>query len=82
MASKQSEPTDMTVAEVAKALGTTPVNVLLFIKRGLLEGLESEDGWVVASKSFAAFRASEAGHVGRASCRSACSKAGGCGSCE
>ena len=82
MASKQSESTGMTVAEVAEALGTTPVNVLLFIKRGLLEGLESEDGWVVAPESFAAFRASEAGKIGRATCRSACSRAGGCGSCE
>lgn len=82
MASKQSEPTDMTVAEVAETLGTTPVNVLLLIKRGLMEGRESDDGWVVASESLAAFRASEAGKIGRATCRSACSKAGGCGSCE
>jgi hypothetical protein len=82
MASKQSEPTDMTVAEVAEALGTTPVNVLLFIKRGLLEGRESEHGWLVVPESFATFRGSEAGQVGRATCRSACSKAGGCGSCE
>ncbi len=82
MASKQSESTDKTVAEVAEALGTTPVNVLLFIKRGLLQGVEAEDGWVVGLKSFAAFRASEAGRVGRATCRSACSKGGGCGSCE
>ena len=82
MASKQLQPADMTVTEVAEALGTTPVNVLLFIKRGLLEGREGEDGWVVAPESFAAFRASEAGQVGRATCRSACGKAGGCGSCE
>ncbi len=82
MASKQSGSTDKTVAEVAEALGTTPVNVLLFIKRGLLQGVETEGGWVVGLESYAAFRASEAGRVGRATCRSACSKAGGCGSCE
>lgn len=82
MASKQPRALDMSISEVAQALGTTPVNVLLFIKRGLLVGKESESGWVVAPESFAAFRASDAGQVGRATCRSACSKAGGCGSCE
>jgi len=82
MASKQSTSADMSVDEVAEALGTTPLNVLLFIKRGLLAGREVQDGWVVDGESFAAFRDSEAGQAGRAPCRSACSRAGGCGSCE
>jgi len=82
MASKQPAALDMSISEVAQALGTTPVNVLLFIKRGLLVGREDENGWLVDGESFAAFRDSEAGQDGRAHCRSACSRAGGCGSCE
>ncbi len=81
MVNKQRAALDMSIAEVAQALGTTPVNVLLFIKRGLLVGHEDENGWLVDGESFAAFRHSEAGRDGRAHCRSACSKAGGCGSC-
>jgi hypothetical protein len=82
MVSKQLAAVEMSIDEVAQALGTTPVNVLLFIKRGLLAGREDEDGWLVDGESFAAFRNSEAGQDGRAHCRSACSRAGGCGSCE
>lgn len=82
MVSKQSASTDMSIDEVAQALGTTPVNVLLFIKRGLLVGREDENGWLIDGESFAVFRNSEAGQDGRAHCRSACSRAGSCGSCE
>lgn len=82
MVSKQSASQDMSIDEVAQVLGTTPVNVLLFIKRGLLVGHEDENGWRVDGESFADFRNSEAGQAGRAHCRSACSRAGGCGSCE
>lgn len=82
MVRKQSVALEMSIDEVAKALGTTPVNVLLFIKRGLLVGHEDARGWLVDGESFAAFRNSEAGQKGRAHCRSACSRAGGCGSCE
>jgi|LGOV01.1.fsa_nt_gb hypothetical protein len=82
MVTKQTAAIDMSVDEVAQALGTTPVNVLLFIKRGLLVGHEDENGWLVDGESFATFRNSEAGQAGRAHCRSACSRAGGCGSCE
>lgn len=82
MASKQSAPTEISVAEVAQVLGTTPLNVLILIKRGQLAGREVEGGWTVDEESLAAFRASEAGQVGKAPCRSACGRAGGCGSCE
>lgn len=82
MITKQQAAKKMSIDEVAQALGTTPVNVLLFIKRGLLVGHEEENGWVVDGESFTAFSHSEAGQAGRAQCRSACSRAGGCGSCE
>ena len=82
MTKEQPASGEISVAEVAEALGTTPLNVLLFIKRGLLVGREVENGWMVDGESFAVFRDSEAGQAGRAPCRSACSRADGCGSCE
>lgn len=82
MASKQITTGDMTVAEVAKGLGSTHVNVLLLIKRGLLEAREVDGEWFIDKDDFANFLESEAGRAGRAPCRSACSKAGGCDSCE
>ncbi|MEZ4600079.1 MAG: hypothetical protein R2940_09880 [Syntrophotaleaceae bacterium] len=70
------------VEEVAKTLGTTPLNVLLFIKRGQLKGREEEGQWLVDRDSFAAFMETPAARIGSAPCRSACSKAGHCGSCD
>ncbi len=82
MASKQTATADMTVDEVAEALESTRVNVLLFIKRGFLKGHEMQGEWMVNRESFAVFADSEAGRSGRAPCQSTCSRAGGCGSCE
>lgn len=70
------------VAEVAQRLGTTPLNVLMHIKRGLLTGREQEGGWLVDPQSLEALlRKRDAGEL-PALCRSGCGKpAGGCGSC-
>jgi hypothetical protein len=79
-------PTDKTgaipVNEVASALGTTHLNVLLYVKRGQLKGWEIDGAWYVEQDSLAAFRAKAAGDEGPAPCRSACHKAGGCGNCD
>ncbi len=72
----------ISVADVAKALNTTPVNVLLLLKRGLLSGQEVDGVWYVGKESFAAFREKPIADQGPAPCRSACSRASQCGSCD
>ena len=70
------------IAKAAQLLATTPLNVLMHIKRGLLVGREQEGDWLVDPESLAALlRKREAGKL-PAVCQSGCSKkADGCGSC-
>lgn len=70
------------LAEAAEVLGSTPLNVLMHIKRGLLSGLERDGDWRVDPDSLAALiRKREEGNV-PAVCQSGCAKkAEGCGSC-
>jgi hypothetical protein len=69
------------VADVAQRLGTTPLNVLMHIKRGLLVGVEQEGGWLVDPESLATLiQQRDAGEL-PALCRSRCSKNHGCQSC-
>ncbi len=82
MSTHQTPESCLSLEEVAKTLGTTPVNVLILIKRGLLAAFEAEDGWLVDRESFAAYCNSQDGKAGPAECRSACSRAGHCGTCE
>ncbi|PNU18951.1 hypothetical protein C2E25_15100 [Geothermobacter hydrogeniphilus] len=69
----------MPLAEVAQVLETTELNVLMHIKRGLLDGREEEGGWSVSRESLLIFMARNDGHRKVDLCRSACSQAGGCG---
>lgn len=71
----------ITVDEVALELGTTPLNVLLYIKRGQLAGQEIEGRWYVEKASLAALQ-STGDKVGSAPCTPACKHGGGCGSCH
>ncbi|ABA88607.2 hypothetical protein Pcar_1359 [Syntrophotalea carbinolica DSM 2380] len=68
----------MSVEEVALELGTTPLNILLYIKRGQLQGQEIEGKWFVASESLSALKATS-DSVGSAPCKSSCGHGGGCG---
>ncbi|TLM65917.1 MAG: hypothetical protein FDZ69_08130 [Deltaproteobacteria bacterium] len=69
------------LAAAAEALGSTPLNVLMHIKRGLLAGVEKESGWQVDPASLAALLRQRGEGGAPAVCRSGCSKAGGCKSC-
>jgi hypothetical protein len=70
------------VAVAAQLLGTTPLNVLIHIKRGLLAGVERESGWLVDSESLAALVGRRRAGEVTAVCQSGCGKkASGCGSC-
>jgi len=45
----------LTVAEVATTMKTTPMNVMMHIKRGLLSGEEIDGCWYVAADSLASY---------------------------
>ena len=69
------------VAEVAPMMQTTPLNVLMHIKRGLLIGVEQEGGWLVDPESLAALLGKRAAGELPAVCQSGCSKNHDCQSC-
>jgi hypothetical protein len=60
---------------------TTPLNVLMHIKRGLLVGREQEGGWLVDPESLAALLSKRAAGELPTVCQSGCSKNHGCPSC-
>ncbi|PLX93306.1 MAG: DNA-binding protein [Desulfuromonas sp.] len=70
----------LSVDAVAARLGTTKMNVLMHIKRGVLAGEELDGGWFVTAEALEAYEKSF-GSEKQQLCRSACSKAGGCSSC-
>lgn len=71
----------VTVAAAARRLGTTPLNVLMHIKRGELAGEERADGWRVDAASLDALCRRRAQGGVSLVCRSGCGKAAGCGTC-
>ena len=71
----------MPITEAARLLGSTPLNVLMHIKRSLLVGRESEDGWLVDPVSLTALLDKRREGAVPAVCQSGCSKKHGCQSC-
>jgi hypothetical protein len=69
-------------AQAAEKMGTTSLNVLMHIKRGMLLGLEGDGVWLVESASLEALILKRTqGNVPDV-CQRGCTKhAGGCGSC-
>lgn len=80
MSGKKKDALLIPINEVAELLQTTPLNVLMHIKRGKLIGTEEEGTWSVDSESLAAFRSVREG-ADKTLCRSGCSRTGGCASC-
>lgn len=67
----------------AEALGSTPLNILMHIKRGLLIGVEQEGGWLVDPDSLQSLLHKRRDGETPAVCQPGCTrKAGGCGSCS
>lgn len=64
----------------AQRLGTTPLNVLMHIKRRLLAAEERDGQWYVDAASLQALQASQ-GETAKSLCRSQCAASGGCKSC-
>jgi hypothetical protein len=69
------------LAQAAAVLTSTPLNVLMHIKRGLLVGKEFADGWRVEAQSLAALTRQRRETGAATVCASGCSKAHGCKSC-
>ena len=75
------KPSDFLPLEtVAQQLGTTPLNVLMHIKRRLLVAEDRDGQWYVDPASLAALRLDKGG-VDKSLCRSQCAASGGCKSC-
>jgi hypothetical protein len=75
-------PAWVPIAEAARELETTPLNVLMHIKRGSLVGQESAGSWQVAAASLLLMQDRRGRGDLPAVCQSACSKAGGCANCS
>lgn len=70
------------LAQAAEILTSTPLNVLMYVKRGILTGKEEEGGWLIDSATLATLVDMRRNGVVPAVCKSGCAqKTGGCGSC-
>lgn len=65
---------------VAEKLNTTPLNVLMHIKRGLLQGTEEDGVWQVDVESLESLMAKTGGGKAGDACSSGCAKKHTCGS--
>ncbi len=64
---------------VAEKMNTTPLNVLIHIKRNLLQAVEEEGTWMVDSQSLEALLAKTGGKKVADVCASGCAKKHACG---
>jgi len=69
----------MLLSDAAKVMQTTPLNVLMHIKRGLLKGVEEKGQWLVNHKSLEALLAKTGGSKADNVCSSGCDKENACG---
>lgn len=67
------------ISEVANILQTTPLNILMHIKRGLLLGHEEDGVWMIDQASLDAFLAKHGGARSVDVCASGCAKKHACG---
>lgn len=82
MSSEVETGGEMVAVEMAaEAMQTTVLNVMMHIKRKLLEGREFDGKWYVTAASLAAVLKAREGGEKATVCRSHCSRGhGGCGS--
>ncbi|MGK2907287.1 MAG: hypothetical protein ACSLFH_13230 [Desulfuromonadales bacterium] len=78
----QKEKEKLPIPVVAEKLNTTPLNVLMHIKRGLLQGVEEDGIWLVDVQSLEALLTKTGGSKAEDLCASGCTKkhacSGGC----
>ena len=73
----------LAISMVAEILNTTPLNVLMHVKRGMLDGTEEEGIWMIDKASLDALMEKTGGSKADDVCASGCAKkhtcGGGCG---
>lgn len=69
----------ISITEVAERMQTTQLNVLMHIKRGLLNGEENNGQWMIDSASLDKLLAKTGGSKAEDVCASGCSKKHACG---
>lgn len=67
------------IAEAAETLQTTPINVLMHVKKGLLKGVEDGGDWKIVQASLDALLANTGGVKATDVCASGCAKKHACG---
>lgn len=67
------------INKAAEIMKTTPLNVLMHIKRGLLRGIEEGGAWMVGVYSLEALLAETGGRKAKDLCASGCTKKHACG---
>ncbi len=82
MMSGTSEDFQVSVEEAAAELNTTKVNILMHLKRHLLEGQEVDGDWRISRGSLEALKLKTAQEGKAVVCRPHCSSAAGCGGCK
>lgn len=66
------------LAEAARRMKTTPLNVLMHVKRGLLQGTEVNGNWLIDGRSLEALVAKTGGGKSESVCASGCIGGHGC----
>ena len=67
------------ISIVAEKMNTTPLNVLMHIKRNLLQGVEEDGVWMIDCQSLDVLLAKTGGSKAGDVCASGCSKKHSCG---
>lgn len=67
------------ISIVAEKMNTTPLNVLMHIKRNLLQGVEEDGVWMIDCQSLEVLLAKTGGSKAKDVCASGCSKKHSCG---
>lgn len=67
------------ISIVAEKMKTTPLNVLMHIKRNLLQGVEEDGVWMVDCQSLEVLLAKTGGSKAKDVCASGCGKKHSCG---
>lgn len=68
------------IAAAARLMQTTPLNILMHIKRGLLKGSEQDGVWLIERASLEALLASPGGGTANVVCTGGCTGKSTCGS--
>jgi len=69
----------ISLEETAKILQTTPLNILMHIKRGLLKGTEDDGQWLIERASIDALMEKTGGRKADHVCTSGCARQHACG---